>query len=92
MVSQHIWDLCHGKETVSSLLAKDPCKPPHEIASSLYTGDLAGLKEHARFKRVVPTAEDLERALQCGNWGPSKPGDLFLKVIALLWRSALLSS
>ena len=80
MVSQTVWDLCNGKDTVTSVLANDPQKAPHEAVSGLYNGDFAGFKEHSKFKRVQASEEDLQKAFECGNWGLSKPSRLFLQV------------
>lgn len=86
MISDKVYKLCTGQETVSSLLAKDPTMAPGDAWKQLYGGHAAGEKEsknEARRHRDTITPEDLQRALECGNWGSSQPSELFLKVRGL---------
>lgn len=91
MVSQRVFDLTQGKETVSSVFASDPnAKSPGEVAGRLHKTEGPGLV--GTVKDIVmgclsnkdPTndhsQEDLDRAAQCGQFGPKRPSDLFLKV------------
>lgn len=83
MISDKVYKLCTSKETVSSLLAKDPSLSPEDAWKKLYGGHEAGHKESestAKAHRDHHTPEDLKRALECGNWGPTQPSELFLKV------------
>ncbi|KAG4025551.1 hypothetical protein MFRU_055g00240 [Monilinia fructicola] len=83
MISDKVYKLCTSKETVSSLLAKDPTMAPGDAWKQLYGGHAAGEKEsknEARRHRDTATPEDLQRALECGNWGPTQPSELFLKM------------
>ncbi len=80
MVSHKVYDLCQGNVTVSSELARDPTLPPGSVAKKLYGDDVGGHDEHRSFKRPNATAEDLEKAYQCGKWGSTRPSDLFLRV------------
>ncbi|RAL61094.1 hypothetical protein DID88_010435 [Monilinia fructigena] len=83
MISDKVYKLCTSKETVSSLLAKDPTIAPGDAWKQLYGGHAAGEKEsknEARRHRDTPTPEDLQRALECGNWGSTQPSELFLKM------------
>lgn len=75
MVSQFVYDLCHEKETISSRLAKDPDDAPSTIADELY-----GKRQLPKSDTAEPKGYDLQRAFECGNWGSSRPSDLFLKV------------
>lgn len=77
MVSQFIYDLCHEKETVSSRVANDPDDAPGTIADNLYSK-----KDLPKSSTTEPQGYDLQRAFECGNWGSSRPSDLFLKVCA----------
>ncbi|KAF4445491.1 hypothetical protein F53441_10786 [Fusarium austroafricanum] len=86
MVSQHVFDLCQGKETVSSVLAADPSQSPGDIIKKLY-----GHYEHGLHHRNSMTKESadpdadadaVETALGCGRWGPAKPSPLFLQAFA----------
>lgn len=83
MISEKVYKLCTGTETASSLLAKDPTLAPGDAWKQLYEGHNAGEKESqstAEAHRDKITPEDLQRALECGNWGPTQPSELFLRV------------
>ncbi|PQE10171.1 IQ calmodulin-binding motif protein [Rutstroemia sp. NJR-2017a WRK4] len=82
MISDKVYKLCKSSETVSSILAKDPSIAPGDAWKQLYGAHAAGEKESkatARSHRDTHTPEDLQRALECGNWGPTQPSELFLK-------------
>jgi len=89
MISEKVYKLCTSKESVSALLAKDPTLSPEEAWKQLFGGDEAGDKESistAKANRDNHTPEDLKRARECGNWGPTEPSELFLRVgKATLW-------
>lgn len=81
MVSDHAVKLCQETPTVSSEFAKNPSEAPTEIIKRLYghhkptTGhDVSGVG------RPPASVADLERARQCGKWGPKEPSELFLRV------------
>ena len=83
MISEKVYTLCTGTETVSSLLASDPTLSPGDAWNKLYGGHAAGEKEPAntaRQHRDEHTPEDLKRAYECGKWGPTQPSELFLQV------------
>ncbi len=83
MISDKVYKLCTSQESVSALLAKDPTLAPGEAWKQLYGGHAAGAKEStatAKTHRDNHTPEDLKRALECGNWGPTEPSELFLRV------------
>jgi hypothetical protein len=83
MISDKVYKLCTSKESVSALLAKDPTMAPGEAWKKLYGGHAAGEKESkatARAHRDQIAPDDLKRALECGNWGPTHPSELFLRV------------
>jgi hypothetical protein len=50
----------------------------------LYGGHASGDKDDRKnfsiAHRDLHTPEDLQRALECGNWGPAHSSELFLKV------------
>jgi hypothetical protein len=82
MISDKVYKLCTNNESVSALLAKDPTMAPGDAWKKLYGGHAAGEKESkatARAHRDQSTPDNLKRALECGNWGPSQPSDLFLQ-------------
>jgi hypothetical protein len=83
MISDKVYKLCTSSESVSALLAQDPTLAPGDAWKQLYGGHLAGQKESestARVHRDTITQDDLKRALECGNWGPTQPSELFLRV------------
>lgn len=83
MISDKVYKLCTSKESVSALLAKDPTLAPGVAWKQLYGDHAAGEKERtstAKAHRDNHTPEDLKRALECGNWGPTEPSELFLRV------------
>lgn len=70
--------LCTSNESVSSLLAANPTLAPGDTWQTLY-GKYRPADE-CRNRAAITKVDDLARAAQCGNWGPTKPSDLFLKV------------
>ena len=74
--------LCQdGDNSVSSALASDSSLTPGDAAERIYgkretTGKPSKDADHAL--RTV-SAQHLEQALRCGNWGPTAPGELFLR-------------
>ena len=80
MISNKVYELCRSPESVSSELARNPTEAPEKIAKQLYSssGDFStgkGFETPAEY-----SAEGLKRTLECGNWGPKQPSELFLKV------------
>jgi hypothetical protein len=87
MISEKVYKLCTSSESVSALLAKDPALAPGDAWRKLYGGHSAGEKEStatAKAHRDDVSPEDLQRAFECGNWGPTKPSELFLRVSTLV--------
>ncbi|CZS88896.1 related to IQ calmodulin-binding motif protein [Rhynchosporium graminicola] len=83
MISEKVYKLCTSKESVSALLAKNPSLSPEEAWKQLFGGDEGGEKESvttAKANRDNHTPEDLQRARECGKWGPTEPSDLFLRL------------
>ncbi|KAI6715045.1 hypothetical protein JHW43_002411 [Diplocarpon mali] len=83
MISDRVYKLCTSKESVSALLARDPTLAPEEAWNQLFGGNLTGEKESisiAKAHRDNHTPEDLQRARECGNWGPTEPSELFLRL------------
>jgi len=76
MISDFVHDLCHVPETVSSRLAANPKEVPGDVAKQLF-GKRRSLPESDT--EIQPKYEP-QRALDCGNWGESRPSELFLKV------------
>lgn len=54
---------------------------PGEAAKKLYHPDDFSISEgHPPKERIPASAEELERAYQCGNFGPTRPSDTFLRI------------
>lgn len=75
MISNFVYDLCHAPNTVSSQLAANPEEAPGPIAKELFSK-----KDLPQSSTQHDGQYDLQRAFECGQWGPSRPSDLFLKV------------
>ncbi|MCJ1283089.1 hypothetical protein MMC26_002416 [Xylographa opegraphella] len=73
---------CQAEETVSSLLAQDPSLSPGEAVTKLFGKKEKTGKPSSDADDVLRPAskEDLELAFSCGRWGPTRPGELFLRV------------
>ena len=80
MISDFVYDLCQGSETVTTRVAVDPRQPPGEIAKRLFSRNEALPLSDTEQR----SQSDLKRALECGKWGDSRPSDVFLKVKTLL--------
>lgn len=85
-ITDRVDELCHGKQSVSSLLAEDPALPPRDAVHRLYsTHPVSVLDSRPPKHRHSATPEELDRAFHCGNFGQTKPSDLFLRI----WNDAL---
>ena len=88
MVSDRAVKLCQETQTVSNEFAKNPSKAPTQICEELYGHHKPIItheeqkREHAvtGVDRPPATATELERARQCGKWGPQQPSEFFLQV------------
>ena len=79
-VTPTIVKLCQAPETISSLLAENPSLSPEAASKKLY-GSRHPTGKHPHDDQLTPaTQEDLQQALSCGRWGPTQPGELFLRV------------
>jgi hypothetical protein len=98
LVSDAIVDLCTSPHSVSSLLAEDPNLTPKEAWERLYGAwkpskatkdDNGNASVAAHVSLGGLSKEDLERVAKCGNWGPTQPSELFLKVCISYVRRCL---
>ncbi len=81
--SNRTYELCTSKESVSSVLAADPSLAPGDAWRKLYghhVGKLTTSKAANDAGKSEVSPADLERAAKCGNWGPTQPSELFLRV------------
>lgn len=78
-LSQNVFELCQGPETISSELAKDPTLAPHAVSKRLY-GHRKTTGKPPHDAQIEPAStEELQQAWKCGRWGPTQPGELFLR-------------
>ncbi|KAL2262262.1 hypothetical protein VTK26DRAFT_1944 [Humicola hyalothermophila] len=83
-VTDRIVHLCTSPTSVSSLIAEDPNLAPGDAWERLYgTRVLKSISEtydSAWEPNPPDEVDELARATKCGNWGPTKPSELFLKI------------
>ncbi|KAE9971731.1 hypothetical protein BLS_004335 [Venturia inaequalis] len=81
-ISDKVYAWCTSKDSVSNELAKDRSLSPGDAVKKLYgEGDGIHLSEKKALPHREPaTQEELERAFQCGNFGPTRPSELFLRI------------
>jgi len=73
--------LCTAPESISSLLARDETLSPGHAAKKLYHPEHVAITEGKPPKERIPASqEELNRAYQCGKWGPTKPSELFMRI------------
>ncbi|KAF7294769.1 hypothetical protein MIND_01014400 [Mycena indigotica] len=77
MIPPKVYALCTGKDTVSSLVEQNPSMAPGDAWKKLYGHHPIG-SSALREQHKPITAEDIEQARKCGNWGETQPSDLFL--------------
>lgn len=97
MISETVFNLTHGNDTITSVVAANPERAPGAVAVELFKTSVKesssgflralktsiGLKDQTRVAaHIDPTPDDLDRAAQCGRF-PVRPSALFLKVIWL---------
>ena len=93
MIPEKVQKLCQSGLTLSDELAKDPSQEPSHLCKKLYRSDA----DHDIFDDKLPHAKtlgeaDLQQAALCGNWGSSRPSELFLQVIFFKMLLALLTT
>lgn len=84
MIPQHVYDLCQSRKSVTTELANNPSLTPKDAAKALFGIDIEDDVCNKTLASQNLGERDLDQARQCGNWGDSKPSDLFLKVGDLL--------
>lgn len=79
-ITPKVVELCQSEETVSSVLASDPSLSPGEVAERIFSKrDKKKLSRDANEEVDPASPEDLQQAASCGRWGPTRPGELFLR-------------
>jgi hypothetical protein len=82
MIPPNVYHWCRNGKSVVDQVAANPSEAPSQAAKRLFgvniEQDLTG--EHLKDPETGQTKDDLQHAFECGNWGPSRPSDLFLQV------------
>lgn len=81
--SDKTFTYCTAKDSVSALLAADPTLAPGDAWHKLYGHHVPKLSSSKSMKHCGKgevSQENLEKAEQCGKWGPTQPSELFLRV------------
>ncbi|KAI2467138.1 hypothetical protein F4781DRAFT_403208 [Annulohypoxylon bovei var. microspora] len=89
-VSEHVYELCHSSESISSVLAQDPSLTPSDAWKKVIghhghrpkspkspkspKGDIRDIGQGY----IDP--QEIERARNCGKWGSQEPSDLFIRM------------
>lgn len=88
MIPPRVVEFCQSGKSVTSELQKNPSEPASEAGTRLFgvdiEEDVIGEREqkHHKYNENEDTAA-LQQAFECGNFGDTRPSDLFLKVRAL---------
>ncbi len=78
-ITPTIVELCQAEDTISSELAKNASLAPGEVSKKLYGGRKTTGKSPHDDQLTPASVEDLKQAASCGRWGPTQPGELFLR-------------
>jgi phosphatidylserine/phosphatidylglycerophosphate/cardiolipin synthase-like enzyme len=80
-ISERVYKFCTSEDSVSSEIAKDFRTAPKDAAKKLYGHVKISVSAEKPPKvREPATEEQLQRAFECGKWGPTKPSELFLRI------------
>lgn len=80
-VTETVVRLCQAEETVSSEIARNPGSSAGEVAIKLFgSREKTGKPSRNADAELSPaSSDDLKQAASCGRWGPTQPGELFLR-------------
>ena len=86
MIPPNVYELCRNGKSVSGELAQNPNEAASAARQRLFGGHLKNevLKERTHAPDQEKAENALQQALDCGNWGESKPSELFLQVRPIL--------
>lgn len=84
MIPKRVVELCQSGKSVTGELEKNPAEAPSEAGQRLFgvdiEEDVTGEREQKHHKYDEnEDASTLQQALECGNFGETRPSDLFLK-------------
>ena len=80
MIPPKVYELCRSGKSVSAEIEKNPSESPGEAAKRLFGVNFKEDILGEGIKHPEEGPQGLQQALECGNWGESKPSELFLQV------------
>lgn len=86
MIPPRVYEICRNGISVSSELAKNPTEAPSIICERIFPVNgkakpaTNGAGHIDTKSNSAGEKSELEAASNCGNWGSSKPSQLFLQV------------
>lgn len=88
MIPPKVVELCKSGKSVTSELEKNPAEAPSEAGTRLFgvdiEEDVIGEREQKHHKYDDhEDAAALQQAFECGNFGSTRPSDLFLKASSI---------
>jgi phosphatidylserine/phosphatidylglycerophosphate/cardiolipin synthase-like enzyme len=76
-----VYEWCTSSDSVSSEIAKDFRTTPKDAARKLYGQVKVSVSaEKPPKNRERASDAELQKAFECGKWGPTRPSELFLRV------------
>jgi hypothetical protein len=81
MIPDNVYQLCRNGKSVTAELAANPSKTPEKAVQELYNTNLGAVYDTGNIKLEKLSPVELHQTLECGNWGSSRPSDLFLQVL-----------
>ena len=92
MIPPNVYELCRNGKSVSGELAQNPNEAASAARERLFGGRLKTeiQKERSKSNATEKSENDLQQALDCGNWGETKPSELFLQVRPILNLQSIL--
>lgn len=79
-IHEKLYNSCRSPHSISTEYQKQPTKAIGDVAKHLYESHvLEKIESKAPSERRQATAEDLQRAYECGRFGDTKPSELFLR-------------
>ncbi|KAI9715716.1 MAG: hypothetical protein M1828_000731 [Chrysothrix sp. TS-e1954] len=80
MLSEHLQQQCQSPDSISSGLAISPDRSPGDISKEMYDShNLVDVEAKMPKERGIASGTDLELVRKCGNFGDTKPSELFLR-------------
>ena len=78
-ISDEIYRFCRDPSSVLSELTQNPSQEPALLVKKLYGAERIAITKRKAHSQQPASPEELQRARECGKWGPSEPSELFLQ-------------